>query len=170
MKGEEEIKKGREETEWGKRGRTGEAELGGKRGWQAPILLFASTSGSSAQGLFPGNPHMMVSFPPFLPWHDFLRHKKQPGPYPWLGRGSFSPLPVLACCEVPSGKIPVSRWESLFRTDSTFKESHCTEVLSLFLRTVFHEPKRRVKFKNNLLFLGVLISFQIYFWKRFLFS
>lgn len=111
----------------------------------------------------------MVSIPLFLPWHDFLRHKKQPGPYPWLGRGSFSSLLVLACCEVPSGKIPISPWESLFQTDSTFKESHCAEVLSLFLRTVFHEPKRRVKFKNNLLFLGVLIFFQIYFWKRFIF-
>lgn len=53
---------------------------------------------------------------------------------------------------------------------STFKESHCAAVLLLFHGNVFHEPKRRVKFKNNLLFLEVLISFQIYFWKRFLFS
>ena len=67
VKGEEEIKKGREEKEWGKRGRAGDAELGEKGGWQTPILLFASTSGSSAQGLFPGNPHRMVSILPSCP-------------------------------------------------------------------------------------------------------
>jgi len=92
VKGEEEIKKGREEKEWGKRGRAGDEDLGGKWGWQAPVLLVASTSGSSAQVRFPGNPHMMVSIPPFLPWHDFLRHKKQPVPYPNLAEALLYPF------------------------------------------------------------------------------
>ena len=67
-------------------------------------------------------------------------------------------------------KIPISHWESLFRTDSLHSRKVTVLQFFYFLRNVFHEPKRRVKFKNNLLFLEVLISFQIYFWKRFLFS
>ena len=132
MKGEEEIKKGREEKEWGKRGRAGDADLGGKGGWQAPILLVASTSGSSAQGRFPGNPHMMVSIPPFLPWHDFLRHKKQPVPYPNLEEALLYPFRSWPVVRFLLENSHISLRKLVPNWLSTFKESHCAAVLLLF--------------------------------------
>lgn len=114
------VKERRKEVQerWGRegRGRARDGEWAGhgwERGWPVPASLLVPTSGGSIQGLLCEwlSPDGQCHSTPALMWPPEPLGAAHTMSTTWL-RLLYS-LPVLACCEVSSGKTPVCSWECL---------------------------------------------------------